>query len=52
VAAVVVHHHGSGIGVMFRDPQPELFREAAQPRSPTAAEGWGHADGRPPIRVF
>jgi hypothetical protein len=51
VAAVVVHHHWSGIGVMFRDPQPELFREAIQPLSPAAAEGWHPADGQASIRV-
>jgi hypothetical protein len=51
VAAVVVHHHGNGIGVMFRDPQPELFREAAQPMSPAAAEGWRPADGQVSIQA-
>ncbi len=27
IPAMVVHHRGSGIGVIFRDPQPELFEE-------------------------
>jgi len=27
IPAVVVHHHGDGIGVMFRDAQPRLFDE-------------------------
>ncbi len=26
IAAVVTHQSGSGIGVMFRDPQPEIYR--------------------------
>jgi len=26
VPAVVVHHHGGGVGVMFREPQTHLFR--------------------------
>ncbi|AGA89471.1 PilZ domain-containing protein [Thioflavicoccus mobilis 8321] len=26
IPAIVVHHQGGGIGVMFRDPQPELYR--------------------------
>lgn len=26
VPAIVVHHQVNGIGVMFRDPQPELYR--------------------------
>lgn len=26
IPAVVVHHQARGVGVMFRDPQPELYR--------------------------
>jgi hypothetical protein len=37
VPAVVVHHSGAGVGVMFRDPQPELFRELLQPSVLAAA---------------
>jgi hypothetical protein len=39
VPAVVIHHSGSGVGVMFRDRQPELLRsilqQSAFPRPPT-----------------
>jgi hypothetical protein len=51
VPAVVVHHHGNGIGVMFREPQAELFREAVQPLSPTAADGRRPADCQVSIGV-
>ncbi|MCG6985280.1 MAG: PilZ domain-containing protein [Thiocapsa sp.] len=30
IPALVVHHRGSGIGVMFRDPQPALYRGLTQ----------------------
>lgn len=33
VPAVVVHHNGAGVGVMYRDPQPELFRAHTHPRA-------------------
>ncbi|MCU0834875.1 MAG: PilZ domain-containing protein [Chromatiaceae bacterium] len=33
VPAVVVHHDASGVGVMFRDPQPELFQALTHPRA-------------------
>ncbi|MBK1701651.1 PilZ domain-containing protein [Thiococcus pfennigii] len=26
IPAIVIHHQGGGIGVMFRDPQDELYR--------------------------
>jgi hypothetical protein len=26
----VVHHRGAGIGVMFHEPQPDLYRGLAQ----------------------
>jgi hypothetical protein len=32
IPAVVVHHHGGGVGVMFRDPQPELYRGVIEHR--------------------
>jgi hypothetical protein len=51
VAAVVVHHHGNGVGVMFRDHQPELFREATQPLSPATTDGWRPADSVVSIRI-
>lgn len=28
--AIVVHHAGNGVGVMFRDPQPALFKDLIQ----------------------
>lgn len=31
VPAIVVHHTGAGVGVMFRDPQPALFKDLIQP---------------------
>lgn len=30
IPAIVVHHRGSGIGVMFREPQPALYRGLTQ----------------------
>lgn len=32
--AVVIHNQGSGIGVMFRDPQPALFEELTRLPAP------------------
>jgi len=34
--AVVVHRDGSGIGVMFREPQPELYQGLIQAGTSTA----------------
>jgi len=31
VPAVVVSHNAGGVGVMFRDPQPELFKALTHP---------------------
>ena len=46
IPAIVIHHHGAGIGVMFRDSQPELFRgltdqrpSAMPPRHDEASRG-------------
>lgn len=38
IPAVVVHHQAGGIGVIFREPQPELYEglaEAFRPRWPS-----------------
>jgi hypothetical protein len=32
IPAIVVHRHGAGIGLMFRDPQPQLFNELGHRR--------------------
>jgi hypothetical protein len=36
IPAIVIHHSGTGIGVMFRESQPELFQSLTQsgPRRP------------------
>jgi hypothetical protein len=44
IPAIVIHHSGTGIGVMFREPQSELYRALTQsvPRRsprPQATEG-------------
>ncbi|EGV20387.1 PilZ domain-containing protein [Thiocapsa marina] len=43
IPALVVHHRGSGIGVMFRDPQPALYqaltRDPARQLPPPQAIG-------------
>lgn len=46
IPAIVVHHRGSGIGVMFRDPQPALYRGLTrdmtrQPPPPQATDATG-----------
>lgn len=47
IPAIVIHHRGSGIGVMFRDPQPVLYHgltrdSAALPPPPQTAGATGH----------
>jgi hypothetical protein len=50
VPAIVVHHSGSGVGVMFRSSQPELFESLCrinrthgpEARSRFAATGQAH----------
>lgn len=46
IPAIVIHHRGSGIGVMFRDPQPALYRGLTrditrQPPPPQAVDATG-----------
>jgi hypothetical protein len=47
IPAIVIHHCGSGIGVMFRDPQPVLYQGLTRdstglPPPPQTADATGH----------
>jgi hypothetical protein len=44
IPAVVIHHSGPGVGIMFRDPQPELFRDLVQ-MGPVTPLGRMHTSG-------
>jgi hypothetical protein len=50
VPAIVVHHAGNGVGVMFRDPQAALFKALIQPE--TAAPPPLAPPERPPLHRF
>jgi hypothetical protein len=50
VPAIVVHHAGNGVGVMFRDPQAGLFKALIQPE--TAARPPQAAPERAPLHRF
>lgn len=52
IPAIVVHHHGHGIGVMFRDPQPELYRGLIECHQPQVPHQRGiPAQGQSPYRA-